>query len=50
MTKSKASVERKIQNNRNNPISTAESIEMNFKKSTKTEESAKLSGLGTGKD
>lgn len=50
MTKSKESVQRKIENNRNNPSNISESIEKNYKKSAKTEEGAKLSGLGTGKN
>ncbi|NLZ49998.1 MAG: hypothetical protein GX895_14685 [Clostridiales bacterium] len=47
MTKSKESVERKIANNKNNQEAIAKNLEMRFKKSTHTKESAILSGLGS---
>lgn len=50
MQKSKESVERKIENNRYNTQEVADNIEMRFKKSTHTKESAVLSSLGTGEE
>lgn len=47
MQKSKESVERKITNNKYNQEAIAENIEMRFKKSAHTKESAMLSGLGS---
>ncbi|NLP27837.1 MAG: hypothetical protein GX370_03555 [Clostridia bacterium] len=47
MTKSKESVERKIANNKDNQKAVAQNIELRFKKSAHTKESAILSGLGS---
>ncbi len=46
MQKSKESVEKKIQNNKEHPHEVAQNIEMRFNKSAHTKESATLSGLG----
>ncbi|NLM34338.1 MAG: hypothetical protein GX206_02780 [Clostridiales bacterium] len=47
MTKGKESVERKIANNKNNQEAIGDNLEMRFKKSAHTKESAMLSGLGS---
>ena len=50
MTKSKESVERKLEMNKRNPLEVADAIEQRYKKSTISRESAKLSGTGIGEE
>lgn len=47
MQKSKESLERKIENNKEHPHEVAQNLEMRFNKSTHTKESAVLPGLGS---